>query len=81
MMIVNSIHWGLCALPRDLRVNVAYTAAHYQNIGEVINRGLGQKKEEKRKFHLHYTFKRTSAFFPLQSLFLLFSRSVMYDSL
>ena len=49
MMTENSIHWGFCALLRDLRVNVSYTAAHYQNTGEVINRGLDQKKKRKRK--------------------------------
>ena len=49
MMTENSIHWSFCALLRDLRVNVSYTAAHYQNIGEVINRGLDQKKRRKKK--------------------------------
>ena len=53
-MIENSIHWGLCALPRDLRVSVSYTVAHHQNTGEVINRGLGQKKEEKRNENFTY---------------------------
>ena len=65
MMTENSIHWGFCALLRDLRVNVSYTAAHYQNTGEVINRGLDRKKRWKRK--KKFTYMR-----PLKELVLSF---------